>query len=65
MYIKLKRNGTRNSEYSFLCVLGVRGGGDGRGDSFQTVCRGGGEGTGKVIHLFQTALKNLATKYFH
>ena len=26
---------------------------------------GGGEGTGKAIHLFQTALKNLANKYFH
>ena len=23
------------------------------------------EGTRKVIHLFQTALKNLANKYFH
>ena len=26
---------------------------------------GGCEGSGKVIHLFQTALKNLASKYFH
>ena len=34
--------------------------------SFQTVCEGRGwglEGTGKVNHLFQTALKNLADKY--
>ena len=37
--------------YFKLCVWG-RGGGT-------------GEGTGKVIHLFQTALKNLANKYFH
>ena len=26
---------------------------------------GEGTGTGKVIHLFQTALKNVANKYFH
>ena len=49
-----------------VCVCmwgrGGRGEGDGvgRGDSLiQTVCVEGGGGTGKVIHLFQTALKNL------
>ena len=26
---------------------------------------GCGKGTGNLIHLFQTALKNLANKYFH
>ena len=48
---------------------GGRGEGDGRDVSLISycVCGGGGgvKGTGKVIHLFQTALKNLANKYFH
>ena len=49
VYIKFKRNGTRNKEYS-LCV-----------------CVGGEgwEGAEEGIHLFQTAFKNLANKYFH
>ena len=42
MYIKLKRNDTRNSEYSFCVYVCV--GGE----------RGEGQGTGEVIHLFQT-----------
>ena len=37
---------------NILCVCGGGGGG------------GGGEGV-VMIHLFQTALKNLANKYFH
>ena len=43
-----------------VCVCGSGGGrGEGGGGP------GGREGTGKVIHLFQTALKILAKKYFH
>ena len=64
-----------------VCVCGGGGGGEGgvgggkerwegdkRGDSLisNSVCvRVGVERTGKVIHLFQAALKNLANKYFH
>ena len=49
----------------YVCVRGGRGG-DGIGDPLISnsvyVGRGVG-GTGKVIHLFQTALKNLGNKY--
>ena len=38
-----------------VCVYGGAGGGR----------RGGAGWTGKVIHLFQSALKNLANKCFH
>ena len=45
------------------------GWGDGRGDSLISNCVLGsvyvGEGAGEMIHLFQTALKNLANEYFH
>ena len=52
-----------------LCVCGGgRDEEDGRGDSLisNSVCGGvGRKGAGKVIHLFQTTLRNLANKYFH
>ena len=60
-----------------VCVVGVGGvERDGRDDSLisNSVCVGGGgggrveggwKGMGKAIHLFQTALKNLANKYFY
>ena len=60
-----------------MCVWGGGGGGggcggverkvDGGGDSLISNCvcgTGKGEETGEMIHLFQSALKNLATRYF-
>ena len=42
-----------------MCVCG-----GGWGGGWEEGC-GAVKGTGKVIHLFQTALKNLANKYFN
>ena len=60
MYIKLQR-------IFFVCVGWGGGGRDGRGGSLilNCVCGWEREGDGEGDHLFQTALKNVANKYFH
>ena len=59
MYIKLKRNATRNSEHSFVRVCEGVGGRDRRGDSLiQTVCgKGIGEGDGEGDSLISHCIE--------